>query len=244
MSGAHDRPRYTLFAGPNGSGKSTAYARFLDAGYDSGEYLNPDDVAKSLSAGSVSKPGVDLRAGREVIERTRSLIADRQSFVRETTLASREALRSVVAARSAGFRVVMVFVAVSSAETARWRVAVRVAAGGHDIAREDQERRFPRSLANASEAAAIADTVYFLDNAELQHRLVATVQEGTVTFLDPSQSSWIEQATTGLEQAHMQKSRNAALAELRELEGLSENLQVREDRAVYASEMSAELRRA
>ncbi len=45
-----DRPRFTLFAGPNGSGKTTAYRRFLDAGYEAGEYLNADDIARRLAA--------------------------------------------------------------------------------------------------------------------------------------------------------------------------------------------------
>ena len=44
-----DRPRFTLFAGPNGAGKTTAYRRFLDAGFEAAEYLNPDDIAKSLA---------------------------------------------------------------------------------------------------------------------------------------------------------------------------------------------------
>ena len=82
-SGVYDRPCFTLFGGPNGSGRSTAYDRFLQAGFDSGEYLNPDAIAKSLNAGSAGGRAVDLRAGREVVERTRSLIDAGRSLVRE-----------------------------------------------------------------------------------------------------------------------------------------------------------------
>ena len=64
-----ERPRFTLFAGPNGAGKTTAYRRFLDAGYETGEYLNPDDIARLLGA---DETAVEIKAGREVIRRTRS----------------------------------------------------------------------------------------------------------------------------------------------------------------------------
>ncbi len=130
-----DRPRFTLFAGPNGAGKTTAYRRFLDAGFEAAEYLNPDDIAKSLAA-MPSETAVEVRSGREVIRRTRALIAARQPFVRETTLSGREILRSVSAARTSGYRVVVVFIGIRSTKTARSRVTFRVASGGHDISRQ------------------------------------------------------------------------------------------------------------
>lgn len=212
-SSGHSRPCLTIFAGPNGSGKSTAYDRFLRAGFDSGEYLNPDEIAKSL-AGSRA-PAVDLRAGREVIQRTRSLIDARRSFVRESTLTSREIVRSAERAIAAAYRVVMVFVAVSSTDMTRGRIAIRVAKGGHHIAREDQERRFPRAFENAPRVAGIVDVAYFLDNAELQHRLVGTVIRGTITFMDPLEAAWMERAAAGLPRAATLKSRDEALADLR-----------------------------
>ena len=225
-----DQPRFTLFAGPNGAGKTTAYRRFLDAGYETGEYLNPDDIARSLG-----KTAADVTAGREVIRRTRSLIAARRPFVRETTLSGREILRSVSDARSANYRVVMVFVGIRSWKTARSRVTFRVVSGGHDIPRQDQERRLPRSLDNAGRVARIADVVYFLDNAGPQHRLVATVCEGTITFLDSSGAGWLERATVGLPQSPSLFSRDEALARLREAERLSASLRVREGQSAYSA---------
>ena len=129
MPSVLDKPMLTVFAGPNGSGKSTAYHRFLDAGLDSGEYLNPDDIAAAMRSDNAGSQAIDLRAGREVIKRTRSLITRRQSFVRETTLAGREIGRSMESAKLAGYRVVLVFVAVCSPKASGWRVAVRVAKG-------------------------------------------------------------------------------------------------------------------
>ncbi len=230
-----DRPRFTIFAGPNGSGKSTAYHRFLDAGYNAGEYLNPDDIAKELGATSAAAAVIDLRAGREVILRSRALVEAQRPFVRETTLSSREILRSVSAAGDAGYRVVMVFVAVGSTKVTKTRVNVRVASGGHDIPKEAQERRFPRSFDNAPKVARIADAAYFLDNSGMQHRLVATAQRGTVTFFDPQQANWAERAIKGLPRTPLLLSRTQALAQLRETERLGTSLQVREERAAYSA---------
>lgn len=238
MPSVLDRPRFTVFAGPNGSGKSTAYVRFLNAGFESGEYLNPDDIAAAIRSGNTGSQAVDLRAGREVIKRTRSLIARRRSFVRETTLAGREIGRSVDSAKMAGYRVVLFFVAVCSPKASGWRVAARVERGGHDIPTRDQERRFPRSFANAPLVARRVDAAYFLDNTELHLKLVASVLAGTVTFLDPASAPWVERATTGLPRAEVLKSREEALADLRETERMSAQLQVRDassERALGAS---------
>ena len=234
-SNVPSRPCFTIFGGPNGSGKSTAYDRFLRAGLDSGEYLNPDEIAKSLNAGSATGPAVDLRAGREVVQRTRSLIDARRSLVRESTLTSREIVRSAERAKSAGYRLVMVFVAVSSTDMTQGRVALRVAKGGHDIPAETQERRLPRSFGTAPKVARLVDAAYFLDNAGFEHKLVGTVRSGTITFLDSHEAGWVERATVGLPRAATLKSRNEALADLRETEGLSEELQVREQRPGYVA---------
>ena len=232
-SATADRPRFTIFAGPNGSGKSTAYQRFLAAGYDAGEYLNPDDIARELGAASDAPAVIDLRAGREVILRSRDLMEARRPFVRETTLSSREILRSVSAAADAGYRVVMVFVAVSSTAATKTRVAQRVLGGGHDIPEEAQDRRFGRSFDNAPKVARIAHAAYFLDNSGPRHRLVATVRGGTVIFLDAQQANWVRRATSGLPQAASLLSRAEALPQLREAERLDSTLEVRERRAAY-----------
>ena len=228
-----DRPRLTVFAGPNGAGKSTAYRRFVEAGYDAGAYLNPDDAASDIGLATGTSAGVALRAGRQVIERTRSLIAARQPFSRETTLSGGEIMRSIAAAGGAGYRVVMVFVGVRSTSTVKSRVAFRVASGRHDVPLATQDRRFRRSLNNAPHAARIADVAYFLDNAGLRHKLVATAYQGTVRFLDARGADWVARATAGLPLAPVTQFRDDALAQLRRAEGMAETLQVREPQTSY-----------
>jgi len=43
------RPRLIVIAGPNGSGKSTLTARLMKSDMDFGVYINPDDIAKTLT---------------------------------------------------------------------------------------------------------------------------------------------------------------------------------------------------
>lgn len=235
---APSRPQFTIFGGPNGSGKSTAYDRFVRGGFDSGEYLNPDEVARTMRESGAGGSAFDMRAGREVVERTRSLVDARRSLVRESTLTGREIIRSVGRAKAAGYRLVLVFVAVSSPATTRGRIAIRVAKGGHDIPVEAQERRFPRSFGNVRQVVPLVDVAYLLDNAGFQFRLVATVCGGTLTFLDPQGVGWAEKGTADLPRAALLKTREEALHGLRAAEGITGDLDVREPRGRYAAASS------
>lgn len=146
-----------------------------------------------------------------------------------------EIVRSVERAKAAGYRLVLVFVAVSSPATTRGRIAVRVAKGGHDIPLEAQDRRFPRSIDNVRRVARLVDTAYLLDNAEFQFRLVATVCAGELTFLDPQGAGWAEQGTADLPRAALLKTREEALHGLSAAEGITGDLDVREPRGRYVA---------
>ena len=232
---ARSRPQFTIFGGPNGSGKSTAYDRFAKAGFDPGEYLNPDEIAKSARHSGAEGSAFDMRAGREVLERTRSLLDAHRSFVRESTLTGREIVRTAERAKAVGYRLVLVFVAVSSPATPLGRIAVRVAKGGHDIPVEAQERRFLRSFDNVRRMVRLVDVAYLLDNAGFQHGLVATACQGTLTFVDAREAAWVERATADLPRARLQKSREEALKNLRSAERMTEDLEIREPRAGYVA---------
>ena len=101
MSATLERPRYTILGGPNGAGKSTTFARLTEWGYRSGAFLNPDEIAKALD---VPESAQAMAAGREALRRSRTWMAGRRSFVRESTLSSREIVRSAQAAKDAGYR--------------------------------------------------------------------------------------------------------------------------------------------
>ena len=186
MSAILERPRYTILGGPNGAGKSTTFARLMEWGYRSEAFLNPDEVAKGLDG---PKPARAVAAGRETLRRSRAWMASRRSFVRESTLSSREIVRSAQTARDTGYRVTLIFVGLNAVATSKNRVRIRSRSGGHAIPVRDQERRFLRSFDNAPRIAAIADETYFLDNGSERPRAVAVVHGGIVLFPHPKQTA-------------------------------------------------------
>ena len=120
---ALDRPVFSVIGGPNGAGKSTYTDRLAAAGYNLGEVVNPDVIAANLPGPDATR---NARAGRETLRRTRALIASGRTFSRETTLSGNEILRTMRAARNAGFAVNLFFVGVDSVDISRARVRWRV----------------------------------------------------------------------------------------------------------------------
>ena len=176
---ALDRPVFTVIGGPNGAGKSTYTDRLTASGYDLGEVVNPDVIAANLPGPDATR---DARAGRETLRRTRALIASGQTFSRETTLSGSEILRTMRAAKEAGFTVNLFFIGVDSIDISRSRVRRRVERGGHGIPEQIQARRFDRSLGHAALAAWIADTTMFVSSMDEQFQSVGMARRGVMAW--------------------------------------------------------------
>ena len=188
-------PRLTVVGGPNGVGKSSFVATLRAAGYPLGRFLNPDDIAQTLSGTQGAR---ELQAGRETLRQSRALIASRTTFSRESTLSSNEILRTMKAAQETGYVIVLHFIGVADVETSKQRVRSRVARGGHDIPEAIQTRRFAKTFTTAARASQLADAAYFYDNGGREQRLVGLVERGRVLYVDRQAAPWIEQATQGL----------------------------------------------
>ena len=137
-------PTLVLLAGPNGAGKTTFINGFLRRRAEAFRFVNPDEVARSLTAGA--GPGRDLAAGRLVIERLDQVFAERADVVLETTLATRSHAVRIRQWKAAGYRVELIYLRLSSADHSVARVAHRVARGGHGIPEDSLRRRFLLSL--------------------------------------------------------------------------------------------------
>ena len=99
----------TVIAGPNGSGKSSFTARLEFEGKDN--VLDPDAVAKRMNPADTASAAI--AAAREVITRTREYLERRASFAIETTLSGRNYLDLMEEARSRGYHVRLIYVAVN-----------------------------------------------------------------------------------------------------------------------------------
>jgi len=199
-------PVFTVIAGPNGAGKSTFVERAHLEGMKTGPFINPDVIARDLQDGPNPPKNLDVAAGREAIRQTRDMIESGTSFARESTLTSKEILRTMRDAKAAGFQVKMVYVGVDNLDESKERVEGRAALGGHDIPQEAQDRRFDRSMANAPIAAKIADEAHYYHNGQNGHQLVAEIRKGEITYQREAQPQWTDKALEGL-----QRSRGADL---------------------------------
>ena len=133
-----------IIAGPNGAGKTTFARSFLPQEAQCPRFINADLIAAGLSP--LAPERELLAASRLFLQEFQSRVAARESFAFETTLAGRTYLRWVDRLRLEGWRVELIYLALPSAEMSVWRVAERVAHGGHAIPQNDIMRRFPRSL--------------------------------------------------------------------------------------------------
>lgn len=187
-------PELFLIAGPNGAGKTTYAFRHIRAVSGSARFVNLDEIARGLSP--LDPTAASSRAARVALDLTRGLIDDGVSFSIETTLAGRTHLRTIAKARSAGFKVILLYFAALSPEVCLARIARRVAEGGHNVPEVDVRRRFVRSLQNLPVYAAQADLWRVFDVTRLPVHVAAEGRSGCIDArsgdgLPPALSAWL-----------------------------------------------------
>lgn len=170
-----------MIAGPNGSGKSSTVGARL------GRYLpivNPDDIARDATDGN------PVAAGRVALAERRALLSQGASFAIETTLSGAGVLRFMAAAREAGFRIMLIYIAVAAPELSRFRVLARARDGGHDVPERDVFRRYSASLENLGVALEVADRAWVLDNTGRARRLLLSRDRERLRFLSSNLPAW------------------------------------------------------
>lgn len=153
-----------IIAGPNGAGKTTASYTMLPELLNIQEFVNADEIARGISP--FRPEGAAIEAGRIMLTRIRSLIAQNQDFAFETTLATKSFLPLVLEAKAVGYQVNLIYFWLDDVSLAIERVAKRVSEGGHNIQKEVIERRYKRGCVNfLKRYCKHADTWLLLSNS-------------------------------------------------------------------------------
>ncbi len=152
-----------LIAGANGSGKTTL-AREIVAENPNIPFLNPDDIQRENNVDA-------KKAGRMVLQKMKQLFATHDSFIYETTLSGKN--NFVKQAHDNGYKIVFVYVLLSSVEQNIARVKQRVAMGGHGVPEDVIRRRYYRSLSNFDSVCEKSAQWEIYDNSENTYELFA-----------------------------------------------------------------------
>jgi len=178
-------PAVIIFAGPNGSGKSTITEAVVgDPEQFSGEYINADDIARSLQDQISDYRERNLKAAQIAEDRRLQALRDGRDFAFETVMSTPEKVALMTQAKALGYRVSLFFVTTEDPEINVRRVAGRVADGGHAVEPDAIRRRYAATMGLLPAAFEHADQATVLDNSEKPGnlRIVATKADDEVEF--------------------------------------------------------------
>ena len=178
-------PAVIIFAGPNGSGKSTITEAVVgDPEQFAGEYINADDIARSLQDQIPDYRERNLKAAQIAEERRLQALHDGRDFAFETVMSTPEKVALMTQAKTLGYRVSLFFVTTEDPEINVRRVAGRVADGGHAVEPDAIRRRYAATMELLPAAFEHADQATVIDNSESPGnlRIVATKADDEVEF--------------------------------------------------------------
>jgi predicted ABC-type ATPase len=184
-------PNLVILAGPNGAGKSTSAPRAINDLMAVGAFVNADDIARGLAG--FATESVAFQAGRIMLQRLEELFAQRADFAFETTLASRTFVPFVRNARTAGYRIELVYVWLNSADLCIERIKGRVRSGGHFVEDDVVRRRYERSLKNFFTLyQPMADDWRVYDNSGMSGSRIVAAGHGPVPGVIRERETWDE----------------------------------------------------
>jgi predicted ABC-type ATPase len=161
-----------IIAGPNGAGKTSFTNQYLLVPGELRPYVNADDIAQELARPGISRQALDVLAAREMLQRMGALVAQRASFMFETTLASLTYAQKVRQWREVGYRIGLIYLRLPSVDASIERVNKRVASGGHGIPEDVIRARFAKSLQYLDQLyKPVVDQWYVWDSVEGGFRL-------------------------------------------------------------------------
>lgn len=189
-----NKPVFYLLAGPNGAGKSTLYKALVLAGTvpATAEFVNAD-LYEAEHLQHIAQPQARSEQARLWADARRAaLLETGHSFVSETVFSHDSKLALIEEAQAQGFFVMLLVVALDQPERLLERVDQRVAEGGHPVPAERILARYPRTLANLTQAVRLADAAVLYDSQD--------VDPGTQTAVAMCKGTWTKELVQPLPQ--------------------------------------------
>ena len=170
------QPQLWIIAGLNGGGKSTV-AKTIAGNLIPKDCLNPDAVTQGIidwliahkipAKNSVVRTLANWVAVVWVERAVRHAISRGESVSVETVLSTLKYHRHVVRAKSRGYAVGMIYVALSTVDLHIERVRLRVDAGGHNVSTIKIHKRRQLSLDNLFVFEPLVDRLMVFDNSDV-----------------------------------------------------------------------------
>ena len=147
---------YTIIGGVNGCGKSSLTGALKAERSDLGLIIDVDKLAAQL--------GSPVEGGKAAVRKIDECLDKGISFTQETTLSGARTERTIRRAKERGYTIRLYYIGLDTMEESLGRIANRVAKGGHDIPKEDVERRFQSRFADVLRVLPYCDEARFFDN--------------------------------------------------------------------------------
>ena len=174
---------FTLIGGVNGAGKSSLTGALKAERTDLGIIIDPDKLAAELG-------GDEYEGGKLAVARIEKALGNGVNLTQETTLSGGYPKRLAKRAKEAGYDVRLYYVGLDSLPEALQRIQNRVATGGHDIPRQDVERRFARRFEDVAKVLPYCDEAKFFDN-DNGFVLVAEYRNGELLPVGEARPAWL-----------------------------------------------------
>ncbi len=147
---------YTIIGGVNGCGKSSLTGALKAERSDLGIIIDVDKLNAQL--------GGVLEGGKAAVRKIDECLEMGVSFTQETTLSGTRTERTIRRAKDLGYTIRLYYIGLDTVEESLGRIQNRVAKGGHNIPREDVERRFSTRFADVLRVLPYCDEARFFDN--------------------------------------------------------------------------------
>ena len=159
-----EQPTCYIVAGPNGAGKTTFALQYLPKIVSCNNFINADEIAKGVSPLDF-EAGL-LQASKIFLQSLNQKLESKETFAFETTLSGRTYLTQIPEWQKNGWKVVLIYLYIPSAEFSAFRVQQRFAQGGHNVPADAIVRRYPRSIKNLFLYSDVCDQTFCFNNEQ------------------------------------------------------------------------------